>query len=83
MIAAFLTRNNNLLQSTRVKPETDGFAQQAGINGDQTRPIDIPIPIGRKQSIKFHSIGTSNGNTIAAQSGPLRILDFGLVVDIK
>ena len=77
--------NNNLLQSTRVKPETDGFAPQTGINGDQTRPIDIPIPHRAKAiSIKFHSIGTdSNGNPIAAQSGPLRILDFGLVVDIK
>lgn len=66
--------NNNQLQSTTVRPEADGFASTTGINSSQTRPIDIPIPHRAKAiSVQFTS----------TNAGELRILDFGLVVDVK
>lgn len=66
--------SNNQVQSTTVRPEADSFASVTGISNDQTRPIDIPIPHRAKAiSVQFNS----------TNSGELRILDFGLVVDIK
>ena len=74
-------QDNNNLQSTTVRPESDSFASTAGISGDQTRPIDIPIPHRAKAiSLKFSTTSSSSGYSVV---GDLRILDFALVVDIK
>ena len=74
-------QDNNNLQSTTVRPEADSFASTAGISGDQTRPIDIPIPHRAKAiSLQFSTTSSSSGYSVV---GDLRILDFALVVDIK
>ena len=74
-------QDNNNLQSTTVRPEADSFASTTGISGDQTRPIDIPIPHRAKAiSLKFSTTSSSSGYSVV---GDLRILDFALVVDIK
>tara|TARA_B100000927_G_scaffold141247_1_gene113907 strand:+ start:5084 stop:6658 length:1575 start_codon:yes stop_codon:yes gene_type:complete len=74
-------QDNNNLQSTTVRPEADSFASTAGISGDQTRPIDIPIPHRAKAiSLQFSTTSSSSGYSVV---GSLRILDFALVVDIK
>ena len=73
-------QDNNNLQSTTVRPEADSFVSVTGI-GDQTRPIDIPIPHRAKAiSLKFSTTSSSSGYSVV---GDLRILDFALVVDIK
>ena len=66
--------NSNLLQDTEVTPEPDGFGGRSGINNAQTRPIDIPIP---------HRAMAVSVEFFCDNIGELRILDFGLVVDIK
>jgi len=74
-------QDNNNLQSTTVRPEADSFAPTTGISGDQTRPIDIPIPHRAKAiSLQFSTTSSSSGYSVV---GDLRILDFALVVDIK
>ena len=72
----------NLLQTTTVRPETDGFGTTTGISGDSTRPIDIPIP-HRSKSISIEFVCTGIGNTNISGIGSLKILDFALVVDTK
>lgn len=71
----------NLLQTTTVRPENDGFATTTGISGDSTRPIDLPIP-HRSKSISIEFVCTSIGTSISG-IGKLKILDFALVVDTK
>lgn len=71
----------NLLQTTTVRPENDGFATTTGISGDSTRPIDLPIP-HRSKSISIEFVCTSIGTSISG-TGTLKILDFALVVDTK
>ena len=67
---------SNFLQNTLVRPEKDGFSTTLGIGGDSTRPIDIPIPHRSKSiSIEFRRY--------SGAEGPLRILDFALIVDTK
>ena len=75
-------QDNNNLQSTTVRPEADSFSSTTGISGDQTRPIDIPIP-HRAKAISLQFTTTSSSNNDYDVVGELRILDFALVVDIK
>jgi len=70
--------DGNELQSTTVRPESDGFSSTTGISDTETRPINIPIPHRSKSiSILFQS------STNVSGIGTLKILDFALVVDIK
>ncbi len=67
---------DNSLQTTVVTPEKDSFAGGSILSAQgSVRPIDIPIP-HRAKSISI--VFSSNSD-----QGPLKILDFALVIDTK
>lgn len=67
---------DNSLQTTLVTPEKDSFLGGSILSAQgSVRPIDIPIP-HRAKSISL--VFSSN-----TDQGPLKILDFALIVDTK
>ena len=75
-LVEIIDSENNTLQATLVTPEKDSFAGGSVLSAQgSVRPIDIPIP-HRAKSISL--VFSSN-----TDQGPLRILDFALVVDTK